>query len=296
MKPLSVWIALALMVAGGPANAQQPEWQKQMENARRAAAAGTAIGLVIRPGDPMEANWPAGVYVFWNSPRPFCYAFVVPGDWSSGPGGVLRSRDGRSAAGVTFWPPGRLEGVQGASLLERARKVSIENIERMLRQPLVDAELVPFESARSGTWRLKAAPISARDGRTIPFPLNVVVDLSPHTFAEVNVFGTADDEALARRIIGTLRTTTEPGCYLAEVERMYRAWYPEAPGVEPPKAAAPKDGFLKAEPPPGGLRQGESVLVDDGSCPADEVKEVIGGYAARSIPRTIRCVKRPAPR
>jgi hypothetical protein len=34
---------------------------------------------------------------------------------------------------------------------------------------------------------------------------------------------------------------------------------------------------LKTEPPMGALREGERVLVDDGSCGAGKIKEVIGG-------------------
>ena len=34
---------------------------------------------------------------------------------------------------------------------------------------------------------------------------------------------------------------------------------------------------LKREPPMGQLREGQTVLVDDGSCPAGQVKKVTGG-------------------
>lgn len=35
--------------------------------------------------------------------------------------------------------------------------------------------------------------------------------------------------------------------------------------------------LLKSEPGEGQLRPGERVLVDDGSCPAGQIKQVIGG-------------------
>ena len=34
---------------------------------------------------------------------------------------------------------------------------------------------------------------------------------------------------------------------------------------------------LKTEPAMGQLREGQTVLVDDGSCPAGQIKQVIGG-------------------
>jgi hypothetical protein len=34
---------------------------------------------------------------------------------------------------------------------------------------------------------------------------------------------------------------------------------------------------LKQEPPAGALRPGQIVLVDDGSCPAGQIKQVTGG-------------------
>lgn len=227
MKPESALMALVLCLASGAANAQPAEWQKQMDEARRSAARGVSTGLVVRPGSEMEANWPAGVYFFYNNPRPFCYAYMIPGEWYPSPSGTLRSKDGRSIADVTFRPPSELAGAAGATMLERARNVAVRQLERDFRQPMVDVELKPFESARSGTWLLKAAPVSARDGRLVPFPLYIIVDLSPHTVAEINVFGTVDDENLARRIIERLRTSSDPDCYAVDMERMYKALYGE---------------------------------------------------------------------
>jgi hypothetical protein len=55
--------------------------------------------------------------------------------------------------------------------------------------------------------------------------------------------------------------------------------------------------ILKAEPPMGALKEGQRVLVDDGSCGAGQIREVIGGNhtkvggKANSI-RQYRCVAR----
>lgn len=52
--------------------------------------------------------------------------------------------------------------------------------------------------------------------------------------------------------------------------------------------------FLKEEPPKGAVPYGKVVYVDDGTCPVGKVKEVTGGSQEKSIPRKVRCVKRPS--
>jgi hypothetical protein len=54
---------------------------------------------------------------------------------------------------------------------------------------------------------------------------------------------------------------------------------------------------LKREPPMGALREGQVVLVDDGSCPAGQIKQVTGGNHVlaggyKHIVRTRRCIPR----
>jgi hypothetical protein len=58
--------------------------------------------------------------------------------------------------------------------------------------------------------------------------------------------------------------------------------------------SAIRGGVLKAEPGPGQIAAGARVLVDDGSCPKGQIKEVTGGtnYGGGSKNRTIRCVRR----
>jgi hypothetical protein len=53
------------------------------------------------------------------------------------------------------------------------------------------------------------------------------------------------------------------------------------------------DQYLKEEPSPGYLRHEQVVFVDDGTCPAGEIKKVTGGNMQRSIPRQVQCIKRP---
>lgn len=50
---------------------------------------------------------------------------------------------------------------------------------------------------------------------------------------------------------------------------------------------------LKTEPPSGKLSFGSKVLVDDGSCPAGQIKQVTGGNGD-GIPRKRECIVKPS--
>jgi hypothetical protein len=49
---------------------------------------------------------------------------------------------------------------------------------------------------------------------------------------------------------------------------------------------------LKREPPENGLPAGQSVLVDDGTCPAGQIKKVVAGSQEKRIRRQRSCVVR----
>ena len=62
-------------------------------------------------------------------------------------------------------------------------------------------------------------------------------------------------------------------------------------------ANAAKAEILKAEPKMGALKENQVVLVDDGSCPAGQIKRVVGGNhvkvtGTKRIERTRTCVPR----
>jgi hypothetical protein len=55
--------------------------------------------------------------------------------------------------------------------------------------------------------------------------------------------------------------------------------------------------IVKTEPPMGALKEGQVVLVDDGSCPAGQIKKVIGGNHTKvggfkNIVRERSCIPR----
>lgn len=48
--------------------------------------------------------------------------------------------------------------------------------------------------------------------------------------------------------------------------------------------------FLRSLPPAGTIPFGQVVYVDDGGCPAGQIKRVVGGDNSRGIPRVIDCI------
>ena len=57
-------------------------------------------------------------------------------------------------------------------------------------------------------------------------------------------------------------------------------------------ASAPTE-ILKEMPADGVVRRGHIVYVDDGKCPAGEVKKIVGGDRQAGVKRQVSCVKRP---
>lgn len=51
-------------------------------------------------------------------------------------------------------------------------------------------------------------------------------------------------------------------------------------------------GAEKREPPKGALAWGKTVLVDDGTCPSGQIKEITGGNTRHAIPRKKKCIPR----
>ena len=57
-------------------------------------------------------------------------------------------------------------------------------------------------------------------------------------------------------------------------------------------AGAADSQVLKNEPTMGNFPTGKRVLVDDGTCPAGQIKEVTGGSKTERIARSTRCIPR----
>jgi len=68
-----------------------------------------------------------------------------------------------------------------------------------------------------------------------------------------------------------------------------------APPATTPNTLVPAftSQILKVEPPIGQLPTGATVLVDDGTCPTGQLKQIIGGNVTTGQPRLRSCVPRP---
>ena len=60
------------------------------------------------------------------------------------------------------------------------------------------------------------------------------------------------------------------------------------PGAGLAQSAPPKE-----TPASGEVPYGKVVIVDDGTCPKGQVKEITGGSREKAILRQVRCVKKP---
>jgi len=71
---------------------------------------------------------------------------------------------------------------------------------------------------------------------------------------------------------------------------------PAAPPARKSEPLAPAftTEILKTEPAIGQLPTGASVLIDDGTCPTGQLKQIIGGSVTTGQPRLRSCVPRPA--
>lgn len=67
---------------------------------------------------------------------------------------------------------------------------------------------------------------------------------------------------------------------------------PSAP-VPPTSGASSLPVIVQSEPPSGSLARGQVILVDDGTCPAGQIKEVTAGSGNQRVQRTRRCIPRP---
>ena len=225
MRAMGAWILLTVLLVGcagrtGPSavgtGSQQSAWQQWLDQARGDAAAGRATALIMGP---------VGVYTFYNNPRPFCYMYIIPGEWvpAPQPANRYRSKDGRAFVTVNFVLARDLEGLPGSNLVERTRTGIIRDAEKIFGLAPIGVELVPFESARPGVWKWKA-PLF-KQGELYLHSQEIIVDLSPDAVVEIIVAGSGepDNDALARRIIQSLRTTSDPKCYWPVYEGMVKA-------------------------------------------------------------------------
>jgi len=80
----------------------------------------------------------------------------------------------------------------------------------------------------------------------------------------------------------------------AERLKCFDAQPSAAPAAAPAAAEeTPLLRILKTEPPVGQLPAGTKVLIDDGSCPAGKIKQIVGGDVTIGQARIRSCVPHP---
>ena len=188
-----------------------PTWQSRMEDARQLAVDGLAYSITTS----------SGVVVYQNSARPVCHTYSIPGDWmAAAEPGAYRSPDGKAFVGFLAIRDEDLREYSGRTPAERALNGITRRYEAGLRQTL-NTQISPFAASRPGAWKWTAAPI-AQQGREITLSSKFVVDLERNAVAEITISGTPDDDGLARRIIESLKTTTERSCFWPDLERLLK--------------------------------------------------------------------------
>ena len=215
---------MVLSACAGQIDRQRPEWEQSMDVARRYASARKTFEFLLTPVQA-GASSEGGVYVFYNNPHPFCFSYMIPGNWvrTQNPS-IYRSEDGATTVSVDFFLSKAFDNFEGATLLERTRTYITRNVEKMFGLTLSGVELVSFDSTRPDTWKWKASPIKQGD-RLYEFPPIFIVDLSPESIVIIMVNETSNDEGLVRSIIDTLKTTSAPECYWSDLERILKVKY-----------------------------------------------------------------------
>jgi hypothetical protein len=107
-------------------------------------------------------------------------------------------------------------------LVDRAARFVTGGFERRLGGRLTGVELLPFESKIPGTMKWKGVAPS-RDGERIGLPTKILVEFPLGWALMVTALGTADNDAVARSILSSLRTTSAPECFWPVYRNMMNA-------------------------------------------------------------------------
>ena len=146
---------------------------------------------------------------------------------------------------------------------------------RQVRLILTDLDYLTYDHG-GGTFNVgKLGP-----GGSFEIPADAIAKGRDHYAAPCSTVGPHSYQFSAIAIDGN-------GNPIGEVESNVS---PEIPTVSANSGGYP---FLKREPASGALGFQERVLVDDGSCPVGQVKEVIGGSRKENVGRKRRCVEKP---
>jgi hypothetical protein len=99
-----------------------------------------------------------------------------------------------------------------------------------------------------------------------------------------------------RWVVGQFHSGRDPGWKMdgaqAHIAAMSRLRISLATAALLVSIGVAQSQVLKNEPAAGNLPLGKKVLVDDGACPAGQIKQVTGGSNTQQIARSTTCVPR----
>ena len=152
------------------------------------------------------------------------------------------------------------------------------------------------------------------DGRNSPFTAAVLKHIATPGLEITSLMKRVRSDVVAatrdRQVPGIIPRCSATSCWSPATARRRRSRRPRPPAaLAPPPAAAPPvpapgakprtavapaftKNVLTAEPAIGKLGPGATVLVDDGTCPAGQVKQLTGGNMAKGQARLRSCVPR----
>lgn len=148
------------------------------------------------------------------SPR-LCFTLEIPGDWRPAEDpGTYRSSDGKQFVEVLDLKVNDLKRYKGNTLVEKEAAALAQIYEKAFRRRLADVALTPFESVLPGTWKWSAGQPDDPQARALQVPKRYLIDLAPDGVVVLNIQNTPDDDALASKIIATLKHSKERPCQL----------------------------------------------------------------------------------
>jgi len=163
-------------------------------------------------------------YYFDNNRERLCFTFSVSGLW--GPTtepGLLESSDGNKQkhVGVLLLSKADLAKQAGDDLLARAVALYLRDFEELHKKPANSSEVTPFKSGYSGSIKWTGRWHVVDHGHIfLAQVVRYMAVIKPGWLAIVTASHGANGDDTARAILESLKFTSEPGCYHADIRKL----------------------------------------------------------------------------
>jgi hypothetical protein len=163
-------------------------------------------------------------YYFDNNRERLCFTFSVSGLW--GPTkepGLLKSSDGNKQehVGVLLLSRADLARQDGADLLARAVALHLRDFEELHKKPANNSEVSHFKSAYAGSIKWTGRWHVVDHGHIfLAQVVRYMAVIKPGWVAIVTASHGASGDNTARAMLESLKFTSEPGCYHADIRRL----------------------------------------------------------------------------